>query len=101
MTMINHETRNQFIASTILEQLGGNKFCVMTGAKYFSAGDACLMFSLPGTPGFVKGGINKIKIKLDESDTYTVIGYRIRGTKVAVKATVSDVYNDNLQQVFK
>ncbi|MGI9949502.1 hypothetical protein [Vibrio hyugaensis] len=35
------------IANTILAQLGGNRFIVMTGAKQFVAIEQGLMFTLP------------------------------------------------------
>jgi hypothetical protein len=91
------------VAKTILEQLGGNKFAVMTGAKGFYAGSSELQFSLPGNPGFVKDGINKVVISLDPSDTYTVTFYRVakKGLGAKVKASFSDVYCDALRGIFE
>ena len=36
------------VANTILQQLGGNKFRVMTGAKNFVGSNDALTFRLPG-----------------------------------------------------
>lgn len=60
-----------------------------------------LSFRLPGAGGFCKDGINCVTITLDPSDTYTVEFLRIRGQKVKTIASVSDVYNDNLREVFE
>ena len=54
------------IAKTILEQLGGNKFVVMTGAKNFvDCGDALSM-----RIGRNKTSSNYLKITLNSMDTY-------------------------------
>lgn len=91
------------IAKTILEQLGGRRFTVMTGAKNFlgSEEEKSLSFTLPRN--FAKDGINRVKITLDPTDTYTVefgkITYR-HPYKYAVVETVPGVYDTNLQSVF-
>jgi hypothetical protein len=82
------------VPSTILSQLGGNKFIAMTGAKNFVGSETDLTFSVPAK------GINKIRIALDPSDTYTVEAFYIRGVNFTKKASVSDVYCDVLQGVF-
>jgi hypothetical protein len=89
------------VANTILNQLGGVKFRVMTGAKNFIGSADALSFHLPGGGGFCKDGINGVRITLDPSDTYTVQFFRRRGAKLKVIATVSDVYCDMLRQVFE
>jgi hypothetical protein len=89
------------IASTTLAQLGGQRFITMTGASSFSSGDdGTLSFRLPPeTPRGIRG----IQIKLDWTDTYTIIALRMKpgpeyGAEEVERAT--DVYNDNLQEVF-
>lgn len=69
------------VAKTILEQLGGNKFRVMTGAKNLVGTDNSLSFRLPGS-GFCKQGINSVKITLNGSDLYDVRYMRVRGSKI-------------------
>lgn len=89
------------IAQTILQQLGGRRFAVMTGAKNFIGGENYLSFSLPR--GFAKDGINKIKITLDPCDTYTFEAGKvtIRPTpKYETIFTADNVYDDGLQRVF-
>jgi len=76
-------------AKTILAQLGGNRFLVMTGAKHIFSdnGGKALVFQLPRG---ARDGINAVRIELDASDTYTA-------TKVR---EVSFVYADQLQTLF-
>lgn len=82
----------------ILEQLGGNKFRSMTGAKDFVSTRDGLRFRLPSN--FARDGINLVQITLDASDTYTVKFMRMRGREVHTIAERSGVYNDNLRDVF-
>lgn len=84
------------VANTILEQLGGNRFRVMTGAKNFIGDTKSLTFRLPGN-GFCKDGINCVRVTLNPSDTYTIEFLKIRGMKVATVKTMSDVYSDRLR----
>ena len=58
------------IAKTILQQLGGNKFVVMTGAKSLCGGENYLSFRIPGT--MTRDRINYVKITLNSMDLYDV-----------------------------
>jgi hypothetical protein len=87
------------IAKTILQQLGGNKFVVMTGAKNLTSIGNGLSFRLPGH-GFTKNGINYVKIILAPSDTYNIELGKIRGTTYKIINTINDVYFDQLQEIF-
>ena len=88
------------IAATILQQLGGNKFRVMTGAKNFlSHGkEHALSFKLPSR--FASKGINYVKIILDATDTYTVVFGKVLGYTYKEIERYSDIYNDMLQSLF-
>jgi len=89
------------VANTILQQLGGNRFIVMTGAKQFVAIERGLMFALPAR--LAKLGINKVRIELDPSDTYTMTTLKVnarQGSAVNVQQE-SGVYCDKLEQVFE
>lgn len=94
------------IAQTILEQLGGRQFAVMTGAKNLtshSEGEGCLgalSFRIPGSGGFTKGGINYVKVTLTPSDVYKCEFGKIRGRTYTVVSTAEDVYCDMLQDTF-
>ena len=60
------------VAQMILEQLGGHKFKVMTGAKNFVGGPDSLSFTLPKC----KDGINGFMIVLTPDDLYRVEALR-------------------------
>lgn len=87
------------VAQTILEQLGGRMFLVMTGAKGLLGDQNSLQFQLPRDPEFVKDRITHVKIELI-SDTYTLTFYRVRGTKITEVAKDADVGVEMLRQAF-
>jgi hypothetical protein len=93
------------IANTILQQLGGRKFVVMTGANNCIAYGDGLSFRIPGT--MTKNHINYVKVLLDPSDTYTVKFQKIRMTRrgsfESQIKTISEhtgIYADMLQGLF-
>lgn len=92
---------NLQVAQTILEQLGGKKFIVMTGARNFWADGDTLCLKLPSTPHFVKDGINYVRITLTAMDDYTVEFSKVRGLKVTEVAKREGVYADMLQAIFE
>lgn len=86
------------VAHTILEQLGSNRFMVMTGARNMTAGRqglGSLTMTLP------RG--RYLRITLDASDTYTIEHFRIkRGTFERVElASEAGVYAEDLGQIFE
>ena len=83
-------------AQTILTQLGGNRFCAMTGASGFIGMDDGLMFALPQR--MCKNKANKVVVKLDDSDTYRVEFFSLRGATVKAISTHKMVYADRLAQ---
>jgi hypothetical protein len=93
-------TDNKQIAKTILEQLGGNKFRVMTGAKNFIAIDSGLGFSIPGGGGFAKSGINVVKVILTPADLYDMEFMRSRGGTVTTVEKFEGLFFDQLQPLF-
>jgi hypothetical protein len=94
-----HMTRNQEIAKTILEQLGGGQFVAVTGAHGFVAIDNGLQFQLHAG---AKDKINKVRIVLTPADEYNVIFYRTRGpVEPVLVATLDGLYFDQLQDVFE
>lgn len=88
------------IANTIYQQIGGNRFKTMTGAKSFVIIDSGLQFDLPNR--FAKNGINRITVKLDPSDTYTVTAFKLcRKSMVLSKMEEeSMIYCDMLEDIF-
>jgi len=84
------------VAKTILAQLGGNRFRVMTGARGFAGTENSLTFRFPGS----RGGINAVRVTLNGLDLYNVIYWRVRGTKIKTVAESSGLYADMLQDDF-
>jgi hypothetical protein len=85
------------IATTILEQLGGNRFLTMTGAKGLLDTGRGLQMKLPTI-----SRASCIVITLEADDTYTVQAYRGRGLNMcAYGEPVSQVYADSLRRVFE
>jgi len=89
---------NMHIAQTILEQLGGNRFAVMTGAKNFGASADALSFALPAN--FAKNGINRVRVTLTPADVYTVEFFKVRGTSIKHLGTHEGIYADMLRDLF-
>jgi len=88
------------IANTIIAQLGGRRFTVMTGAKDFCATETGLSFRLPGAGGYCKNGINRVRIALTGRDDYDVFFHRVRGAKLTTIAMHSGIYAEQLRDVF-
>lgn len=96
-------------AATILKQLGGKRFVVMTGAKHLGYdNDGSLSFKLPDR--FAKNGINLVRIGLDPMDTYQMefikfkINIRAKNVdnmrKRETVALHEGIYFDQLQEIF-
>ena len=86
----------QEIARTILQQLGGNRFVAMTGAKNFGSTENSLSFKI----GSNAKRINHVKITLNALDLYDVTYYRVRKYDFKVATESSNVYCDMLQSDF-
>jgi hypothetical protein len=86
------------IAQTIYQQLGGNKFAVMTGAKQFLFDDKSLAFKIPRKP--------YIKITLNGKDLYDIEFIKIkRLNEMQVKQqtikSINDIYCDQLVHILE
>ena len=92
-----NEIRNRREAETLVQQLGGNKFKMMTGAKNFGIDGKSLTFSI----GRNSKGINFVRIKLTSMDLYDIQFAQLRMGQVKVKSTAKRVYGDQLGKVFK
>ena len=89
------------IANTIIKQLGGiGKLYTMVDANRFVALDSGLQFSFKGSRK-----INKLVVKLDPSDTYTVEFWKIYSLKTGKSPKLigshSDIYFDMLVELFE
>ena len=90
------------VAIRTLQQIGGNKFIAMTGAKNIVSDGNSLNFKLPNN--FAKKGINFVKITLIPTDTYKMVFSKITWRKyvptIKLIQEYTDVYNDQLQELF-
>lgn len=96
----NTVSANTDVAQTILAQLGGRRFQMMTGAKHFLSiedGNG-LQFKLPSH--IAKDGINCVRIVLNLRDTYDVEYSSVRGITYKVKKLSEDLYWDMLATDF-
>ena len=85
------------VGQTILAQLGGNKFCAMTGARSFSSDGKNLTFRI----GRNEKKVNAIRITLLPNDTYKMEFLGIRNLNVKTISEVDNVYCDMLQEIFE
>ena len=85
------------VAKTILEQLGGNKFRMMTGAKNFLGFTDGITMKI----GRNSSNSNWLKITLNSMDTYDMEFAKV--TRMGEKKSVTEynnIYNDMLTDVF-
>jgi hypothetical protein len=92
-------------AQTILQQLGGNRFLAMTGARNITfgvldGGNVAVNMQLPGARDHKGQAVNRLRITLDASDTYTVQTFYARGMALRPVDDRCNVYCDQLQDVF-
>jgi len=85
------------VAKTILEQLGGNKFVAMTGAKNFGGTEDSLSMKI----GRNSSNSNYLKITLNMMDLYDMEFCKLTrmGEKKSVKE-YNNVYNDMMTDIF-
>ena len=85
------------VAKTILEQLGGNKFVAMTGARNFGGTEDSLSMRI----GRNSSNSNYLKITLNMMDLYDMEFCKLTrmGEKKSVKE-YNNVYNDMMTDIF-
>ena len=84
------------VAQEILSQLGGPRIAMMIGGKGFIGAENALQF---GFRARARNGINKIRIVLDPSDTYTVEFWRVHAGASKLVDSESMVYCDGLKSL--
>ena len=99
----------------ILQQIGGNKFLVMTGSKVkyygYDNGYVYLMFKLTKNQSkaqFLKIQLNGkdlynmefTRIKKTLNKEYSALGIRIYDEAIEIIKTYEDIYCDQLQEIF-
>ncbi len=87
------------IADTILTQLGGTRFTLMTGARKFcfDQDESGVSLSFKHT---LSNKMNYCKITLTKDDVYSIEFGLIRGINYTVKAEEIIVYSEDLRTVF-
>lgn len=87
------------IAQTILKQLGGNKFLIMTGCKDFVDAGYTLRFKLARAVN----GISHVRVTLDIDDCYRVefVKWSAKRLAFTIVAAYGTVYADQLCTVFE
>jgi hypothetical protein len=89
------------IATTMLQQLGGNMFVVMVGAKNIAWGGQDGHAYLGMNIGRNKSGANYFRVDyMPAQDLYTVSFCKIRGLNSVRVKVVEGVYGDMLQDIF-
>jgi hypothetical protein len=86
------------IAKTILEQIGGNKFCAMIGVKQL--GDTGNGLSVKWKAKS-KDGSNYLNIELNGLDLYDLKFKRIWGTDITDKKELNNIYAEDLMDIFE
>ena len=85
-------------AQTLLNQLGGNRFKAMVGAKDFGIGSDGLHFKI----GRNAKSISHVVIDLDRGkDLYDIKFLRVRAGKIKVVKKLKGIYADQLGEIFK
>lgn len=88
------------VAKTILEQLGGNRFLAMTGARTLVTGQTLgvhwLQFDLPRG----LSPVSRVVVRLMPSDLYEMDFYAGRGIHCRKLSTSDNVYADQLRATF-
>ena len=82
----------------LLQQLGGNKFIAMTGAKNLTVDRA--KNTLHMKIGRNSKGVSHLRIKLTGADLYDMEFLQVRAGNVKVKAKETGLYADQLQKMF-
>jgi hypothetical protein len=87
------------VADTILQQIGGNKFKAMTGAKHLADHGNGLSFKLPAR--FARDDINYCKITLTAADLYDVEYGRLTGFDYEIVKETTGIFADQLRENFR
>ena len=86
------------VAQIILNQLGGNKFVSITGAKHIVVYPNALSFQLPS--GVTKNKANYVKVTLNSNDLYDVIFCKIFKLDMREISSFGDIGASSLIELF-
>lgn len=87
--------RNNEIADTILQQLGGGRFVVMTGSRDFIAIDNGLRMGLARNASKA----NRLDITLNSMDTYDMRFYRYTSARYSTRGGQFKMYPEKITTV--
>jgi len=90
------KTLEMEVSKTILEQLGGNEFIAMTGAKDLGYNKDSLQFRIGRNTGGYKG----VKIELDNMDLYKVTSWKMNKKYEVCSNIFHGIYADQLCELF-
>lgn len=85
------------VPKTILEQLGGNKFIAMTGAKDFVGDGDTLRMSIPRNGSKA----NRLYITLNDNDLYDMRFFRRSGGTLSKKTWTFTPIVENNERVYR
>ena len=83
----------------LLQQLGGNRFIAMTGAKNLAIDKP--KNELHMKIGRNSKGVSHVRIKLTSADLYNMEFLQVRAGKIKIKSKEKGVYADQLGKMFK
>ena len=84
------------VAQTILQQMGGNMFITMTGARNFLATENAITMQI--APNAM--GVNYVTITLNGKDLYDMQFWRMRSGEKILHREANDIYFDQLCEIF-
>ena len=86
-------------AATLIDQLGGNRFIAMTGAKEFVYDEkkSSLRFRIGRG---AKNKANIVTIRLNDMDLYDIEFHYLRGINCRLISEHSDIYAEQLREMF-
>lgn len=92
-------SRNKEVAKTIIDQLGGPMFIMMTGSKNFVAIDDGVQFTVGSGAEY---GVNKMRIVLTPEDAYDISAMSVDNVADVVeeKCAISRIHHDQLKDAF-
>ncbi len=83
----------------LLQQLGGNKFITMVGAKNLAVDKSKNELHMKIMRN--AKGVSHVRIKLTSRDLYDMEFIQVRAGKITIKSRVKGVYADQLGKMFK
>ena len=89
-----------YVSHTILEQLGGQSFLRMTGAKNLMVLRQGLQFDLPARSA--RDGINKVQVNLTPADLYDMTFFRFDSRSLECREVdaAEGIFAEELREAF-